>query len=37
MLLEDYERVSQAPTREALRDALVAFAEHIVEDGLNVA
>lgn len=29
MLLDDYERVSQAPTREALRDALVAFAEHM--------
>lgn len=29
MLLDDYERVSQAPTREALRDALAAFAEHM--------
>ncbi|HSW05438.1 helix-turn-helix transcriptional regulator [Aquabacterium sp.] len=29
MLLDDYERVSQAPTCDALREALVSFAEHM--------
>ena len=29
MLLDDYDRIARAPTKEALRDALAAFAEHM--------